>query len=131
MTQTEFGKVLTVAPNYIGLLERDRKSPSDKLIDSLIKRLNVNDHWWETGDGEIFNKTGGAPPAPTNLAYYSANNVKEAALEYFKQCGIMPSVAEQVIEELAKLDKGHQLIEAGKIVNDVADILEEMDKKQK
>lgn len=127
MTQVEFGKVLTVASNYIGLLERNQRIPSDKLIDSLIKRFNVADHWWETGEGEMFEPK--RPPEVTNLAYAKtgSGSVKEAALEYFKQLGIMPSVAEQVIEELSKLDKGHQLIEAGKIVNDVADILKKMD----
>lgn len=71
------------------------------------------------------------PPEITSLSYKKPGSIKEAALQYFQQCGIMPSVAEQVIEELSKLDKGHQLIEAGKIVNDVADILHEMDNKNK
>lgn len=129
LTQVEFSAPLRVAGGYISAIESGGKEPSETLITLLRQYYRISDTWWETGEGEMFEPK--RPPEVTNLSYAKtgSGSVKEAALEYFKQCGIMPSVAEQVIEELAKLDKGHQLIEAGKIINDVADILEELDRK--
>lgn len=54
LTQAEFGKLLDVAGNYIGMIERGDKNPSDKLITALKVTFSISPSWWENGEGEMF-----------------------------------------------------------------------------
>lgn len=54
LTQTEFGKIIGLAPNTIANYEIGRRSVSDQTIKSICREFNVNALWLENGEGEMF-----------------------------------------------------------------------------
>jgi transcriptional regulator with XRE-family HTH domain len=54
LSRAAFAKPLGVKGQYISLLESDKKSPSETLVNLLLSYYNVNQAWWDKGTGEIF-----------------------------------------------------------------------------
>lgn len=55
MTQADFAHKLSISNGHISDIERGHK-PSQHLIELLKVVYNVSESWWETGEGEMFNK---------------------------------------------------------------------------
>lgn len=55
MTKTAFAESLKVSQQYISKLIKTG-NPSDRLIDDICEKYNVNETWLRTGKGEIFLK---------------------------------------------------------------------------
>lgn len=128
---TQIRKLTGYAHGQVSDILSGKKTLTNRFLISVCGATGISYEWVKSGEGEMFVKPAEPETRRDSADYGSAVKVKEAALEYFKSCGLLPSVGEQVIEELAKLDKGHQLIQAGKIVNDVAKILYELGRKNK
>jgi len=56
LSQREFGKKLGVSRDVISNIEYGRVQPKKLLLQHMCQQYQVNEHWLETGDGEIFNK---------------------------------------------------------------------------
>jgi transcriptional regulator with XRE-family HTH domain len=54
LSQTEFGKALSVTRDAINNYDHDRAKPSQLFLDNLCRVYNVNPIWLETGGGEMF-----------------------------------------------------------------------------
>lgn len=65
LTQAEFAQPLGVSGGQISAIELGRSKPSDTLTNFLRRHYNINDTWWDTGEGEMFQR----PPDVTNLQY--------------------------------------------------------------
>lgn len=55
LTQRKFGEELGVSRDVISNLEYNRVKPKPLLIKHICKLYNVNEHWLNTGEGDIFN----------------------------------------------------------------------------
>lgn len=56
LTQEEFGeKVGGLSRNYIWMVEKGERVPSDRTISDICRIFNVNENWLRTGEGEMFN----------------------------------------------------------------------------
>lgn len=56
LTQEEFGeKVGGLSRNYIWMVEKGERVPSDRTISDICRIFNVNENWLRTGQGEMFN----------------------------------------------------------------------------
>lgn len=53
LTQTEFGKMFGVTHAHISSIERGKENPSEMFILFIIEKLNVNEIWLRTGEGEM------------------------------------------------------------------------------
>lgn len=55
LTQEEFGaKVGGLSRNYIWMIEKGDRVPSDRTISDICREFNVNEEWLRTGEGEMF-----------------------------------------------------------------------------
>lgn len=54
-TQSDFARELNVTPAYVWkLLNKNDAVPSDRLIEDICEKFNVNEEWLRTGKGEMF-----------------------------------------------------------------------------
>ncbi len=56
LSQREFGERLGVSRDVISNIEYNRVQPKELLLRHICELYNVNQHWLETGDGDMFNE---------------------------------------------------------------------------
>ena len=55
LTQEEFGaRIGGLSRNYIWMLEKGDRVPSDRTISDICREFNVSETWLRTGEGEMF-----------------------------------------------------------------------------
>lgn len=55
LTQEDFGKSIGgLSRNYIWMIEKGERIPSDRTISDICRIYGVNEHWLRTGEGEMF-----------------------------------------------------------------------------
>lgn len=54
LTQAEFGKRLGLSQNYIWMIERGDRTPSDRTLMDLCREFSVNEVWLREGVGPMF-----------------------------------------------------------------------------
>ncbi len=54
LSQTEFGKKIGLSQNYIWMLEKGERAPSERVIRDICRVYGVDDVWLRTGVGEMF-----------------------------------------------------------------------------
>ena len=54
MTKTDFASKLNVTQAYISKITNKGSVPSDRLIEDICEKFNVNVTWLRTGEGEMF-----------------------------------------------------------------------------
>lgn len=51
LTQDAFANKLSLTRNYISLIEKGDRTPSDRTISDICREFNVNESWLRTGKG--------------------------------------------------------------------------------
>lgn len=55
LTQEEFGsRIGGLSRNYVWMLEKGDRVPSDRTINDICREFNVQEQWLRTGEGEMF-----------------------------------------------------------------------------
>lgn len=54
LTQEKFAEKLGFTRNYISLIERGDRIPSDRTISDICREFGVNEEWLRTGKGEMY-----------------------------------------------------------------------------
>lgn len=54
LTQDEFASRLNLSKNFVWMLEKGNRVPSDRTISDICKEFNVNYEWLVHGTGEIY-----------------------------------------------------------------------------
>lgn len=54
LSQTEFGAKINLSQNYIWMIEKGERTPSDRTIADICREFNVSLAWLETGEGEMY-----------------------------------------------------------------------------
>ena len=55
LTQEEFGtRIGNLSRNYIWMIEKGDRTPSDRTISDICREFNVSEEWLRTGEGEMF-----------------------------------------------------------------------------
>jgi transcriptional regulator with XRE-family HTH domain len=71
---------------HLSQIERDEKPPPDSLVDHFKIVFSINEHWWETGEGEIFQERREKPPtANEHHPQWAGNERVDAATEFLIQ----------------------------------------------
>ncbi|MCC0762199.1 helix-turn-helix transcriptional regulator [Clostridioides sp. ES-S-0006-03] len=89
LSQREFGEKLGVSRDVISNLEYDRVHPKELLLRHICQLYRVNQHWLETGEGEMFD----SDPADTARL--------DEALSIFKN--LRPEFQDYALEQIRKL----------------------------
>ena len=53
LKKVEFARVLNINQSYVTQLIKGRNQPSDRLIEDLCQKYNINEEWLKTGEGEM------------------------------------------------------------------------------
>lgn len=89
LSQREFGEKLGVSRDVISNIEYGRVRPKRLLLQHLCQMYKVNEHWLETGEGEMFDE-------------YSEVECKlNEALAIFKS--LRPEFQDYALEQIRKL----------------------------
>lgn len=54
LTQEAFGARIGLSRNFIWMIERGDRLPSDRTISDICREFNVSETWLRTGEGEMF-----------------------------------------------------------------------------
>ena len=54
LTQEAFGARIGLSRNFIWMIERGDRLPSDRTISDICREFNINEKWLRTGEGEMF-----------------------------------------------------------------------------
>jgi transcriptional regulator with XRE-family HTH domain len=54
LTQEEFAKRIGLSRNFIWMIEKGERIPSDRTIKDICEKFNVSEKWLRTGEGEMF-----------------------------------------------------------------------------
>lgn len=57
LSQREFGEKLGVSRDVISNIEYGRVQPKKLLLQHMCQQYKINEHWLETGEGEMFDKS--------------------------------------------------------------------------
>lgn len=56
LSQAEFGAKINLSQNYIWMIEKGERTPSDRTISDICREFNVSLAWLEDGEGEMYVK---------------------------------------------------------------------------
>lgn len=54
MSQGEFAATLDLSQNYMTMLENGKRNPSERTLNDICEKFNVNPVWLRNGEGEPF-----------------------------------------------------------------------------
>lgn len=54
MTQDQFASALNLSKNFVWMIEKGEREPSDRTIKDICREYKVNETWLLTGNGEMF-----------------------------------------------------------------------------
>lgn len=54
MTQKKFAEKIGVSENYVWMMEKGDRVPSDRTISDVCREFGVNEGWLRTGEGEMY-----------------------------------------------------------------------------
>ena len=54
LSQAEFGAKIGLSQNYIWMIEKGERTPSDRTISDICREFNVSLAWLEDGEGEMY-----------------------------------------------------------------------------
>ena len=54
LTQSEFGEKLGISQNYVWMIEKGDRVPSDRTVSDICRVFGVNEDWLRTGQGEKY-----------------------------------------------------------------------------
>ena len=53
LKRVEFARVLNINQSYVTQLIKGRNQPSDRLVEDICQKYNINERWLKTGEGEM------------------------------------------------------------------------------
>ena len=97
LTQEKFAAQLGLSRNFLWMIEKGDRVPSDRTIADICREFNVNENWLRTGVGEMFN------PQDEKLAAFVGSLVADDS-EPFKR-RMVELLADLTPEEWKLLEK--------------------------
>lgn len=89
LSQREFGEKLGVSRDVISNIEYGRVQPKKLLLQHMCQQYKVNEHWLETGEGEMFDEG------------FESEDKFDEALSIFKS--LRPEFQDYALDQIKKL----------------------------
>lgn len=111
LTQEEFGcRIGGLSRNYVWMLEKGDRTPSDRTISDICREFNVNELWLREGIGEMFQERTRSEELASFFGDVQAEGgFKEAFLTVLARLGpeeweLIERKARELAEEIKKAD---------------------------
>lgn len=109
LTQEEFGKRLNLSRNYVWMLERGEREPSERTFKDICGKFDINEPWLRTGEGEMFKELS----KEQELTEFFADVLKEDASDFKRR--LISVLSRLEVEEWELLESmAMRLAEEGK-----------------
>ncbi len=95
LTQAAFGKRLNLSQNFVWMLERGDRSPSDRTVADICREFGVREAWLRDGDGDMLAAAPGESPLRAAILA-AVSNAPESELEAIR------SLAGRILAETEK-----------------------------
>lgn len=109
MTQAEFAEKLNLSQNFIWMIEKGSRDPSDRTISDICREFRVNEIWLRTGVGEPFDNEASREVEMTELFAELMSDRPEAfrtrlvtTLLRFRPDGPEWAILEKIYENIKK-----------------------------
>ena len=105
ITKTAFAEKIKVTQPYISKLIAGNGTPSDRLIEDICEKYNVNEVWLRSGKGEMFEKIPEEDEyfkAVTQISKSQDDIVMQAIIEYWKLDDASKQAIQNYIKNLAE-----------------------------
>lgn len=100
ISKTEFAKDLNVTPAYVSKIINKGSIPSDRLIEDICEKFNVNEEWLRCGTGDIFSEI----TKDQELADFAARLYKEDENSFKRRLvSVLSNLSEDEWELLANI----------------------------
>ena len=76
-TQDNFADRLNLTKNFISLIETGKRDPSDRTINDICEKFDVNESWLRTGKGEMFQSEDTGTDIDSDLARLTVDLLTE------------------------------------------------------
>lgn len=97
LSQDEFAAQLGLSRNFVWMLEKGEREPSERTINDICRIFNVNPDWLKTGEGEMYL----APTREDEIAEMTARMFKAEDSDYrFQLERILNTVDDEQMEAL-------------------------------
>ena len=97
LSQDEFATQLGLSRNFVWMLEKGEREPSERTINDICRIFNVNPAWLRTGEGEMYL----APTREDEIAEMTARMFKAEDSDYrFQLERILNTVDDEQMEAL-------------------------------
>lgn len=109
LTQEEFAAAIGLSKNFIWMIEKGDRTPSDRTIADICREFGISEHWLRTGEGEmqiqvseddeltqIFTEIGAADDELTKAAIRMYWHLSE------KEKAVIHKMADNLVAELMK-----------------------------
>ena len=111
LKKVEFAKAIGIDQSYVPKIISGEKKPSDRVIDCICSKFNVNKEWILSGDGEPYN-----PPEDEEAAYISelledvddpVCQIIKAVMKTYRESGekeriVLKSFAKDLMKQIKK-----------------------------
>jgi Predicted transcriptional regulators len=54
MTQDDFAKKIKLSKNFVWMLEKGERVPSDRTISDICREFSISEEWLKTGNGDMY-----------------------------------------------------------------------------
>lgn len=95
-TQSQFAEKIGMTKNSVYLMEKGERAITERTQNDICRLFNVNRHWLETGEGQMFNDDGDAQAIIDSVMTGDDEFAKKVLVAFAK----MPEESWEIIKKL-------------------------------
>lgn len=102
LTQDAFAEKLNLSKNFVWMLEKGERVPSDRTISDICREFKVNEEWLRTGRGKMYTEAEDETASIVSDLLEENNPVYDVIKSIMKTYKKLEPKSQKVIENFAK-----------------------------
>lgn len=106
-SQQKFADKIKLSANFINLIERGSRNPSERTLNDISAEFNVNLEWLKTGEGDMYDEESEDVVIKSLKSEYNLDDIDlEIIQTYIKMAPLERQVFKDFIKNIADKKKG-------------------------
>ena len=106
-SQQKFADKIKLSANFINLIERGSRNPSERTLNDISAEFNVNLEWLKTGEGEMYDEESEDVVIKSLKSEYNLDDIDVEIIQtYIKMAPLERQVFKDFIKNIADKNKG-------------------------